>query len=177
MTADLQEASAALIASIPRLRRYALALTGNRSEADDLVQDTVERGWRKLSLWRYGSDMRTWLFGIMHNLHIDHFRRRPPPSDPLDDDTPAPPVKPAQTHGLEMRDLANALQQLPIEQREVLLLIGLEEMSYEEVAASLAIPLGTVMSRLSRGREKLRVLMDSPAAGHRPLASPLKVIK
>ncbi len=177
MTADLPEASAALIASIPRLRRYALALTGNRSEADDLVQDTVERGWRKLSLWRYSSDMRAWLFGIMHNLHIDQFRRRPPPFDPLDDDTPTAPVKPTQAHGLELRDLANALQQLPIEQREVLLLIGLEEMSYEEVAASLAIPLGTVMSRLSRGREKLRVLMDSPPAERRPIASPLKVIK
>ncbi|HEY8024847.1 MAG TPA: RNA polymerase sigma factor [Burkholderiaceae bacterium] len=177
MTVELQEASAALIASIPRLRRYALALTGDRGDADDLVQDTVERGWRKLSLWRYGTDMRAWLFGIMHNMHIDHFRRRPPPADPLDEDTPIPMVRPTQEQGLELRDLASALQRLPLEQRQVLLLVALEEMSYEEVAASLAIPIGTVMSRLSRGREKLRILLEGPAIKAHSLATPLKVIK
>lgn len=164
------EAKDALIACIPRLRRYARALTGNRGDADDLVQDTVERGWSRLSLWRHGSDMRAWLFSIMHNLHVDSFRRAAPPTEELDDDMPL--AAPRQSNGLELRDLESCLARLPDEQREVLLLVALEDMRYEEVAETLGIPMGTVMSRLSRGREKLRLLMD----GKGPAAT-LKVIK
>jgi len=160
------EAKDALIACIPRLRRYARALTGNRGDADDLVQDTVERGWSRLTLWRHGSDMRAWLFSIMHNLHVDRFRAARPVEE-FDDDTPVASVPAA---GLELRDLESCLRRLPDEQREVLLLVALEEMRYEEVAAALGIPLGTVMSRLSRGRERLRLLMDGQP-------TPLKVVK
>ena len=163
------EAKDALIACIPRLRRYARALTGSRNDADDLVQDTVERGWSRLSLWRQGSDMRAWLFSIMHNLHVDRFRRNQPIMEELNDDMPQ---HGAPAPGLEMRDLESCLRQLSDEQREVLLLVGLEEMRYEDVAVTLGIPVGTVMSRLSRGREKLRLLMD----GKGPAAT-LKVIK
>jgi RNA polymerase sigma factor (sigma-70 family) len=162
-----------LIACIPRLRRYARALLGGRAEADDLVQDTVERGWDKLASWRRGSDMRAWLFGIMHNLHVDQQRRPALPTEPLDDELPlAMPGNSAADGRLALRDMDSALQLLPPEQRAVLLLVALEEMRYDEVAATLDIPLGTVMSRLSRGRERLRLLMEG-----QPLPSPLKVIK
>lgn len=161
-----------LIACIPRLRRYARAMVGNRGEADDLVQDTMERGWRKLSSWRRGSDMRAWLFGIMHNLYVDQLRKPALATDTLDDDTPVTPVRATQADGLELRDMEAALRLLPLEQREIVLLVALEEMTYEEVAATLRIPLGTVMSRLSRAREKLRASLEG-----RTVAVPLKVVR
>jgi RNA polymerase sigma factor (sigma-70 family) len=171
----MSDASASLIAAIPRLRRYARALLGPHGGADDLVQDTVERGWRKLAGWRSGGDMRAWLFGIMHNLHVDRLRQPTLPTEPLDPQdarhaVPDPGAEPSAA--LAMRDLDAALGQLPPEQRSVLLLVALEEMSYEQVAATLDIPLGTVMSRLSRGRERLRLLMAGQA-----VPAPLKVIK
>lgn len=161
-----------LIACIPRLRRYARAMVGNRGDADDLVQDTIERGWSRLSSWRRGSDMRAWLFGIMHNLYVDQLRKPALATDILDDDTPVTPVRAAQADGLEIRDMEAALQLLPPEQREILLLVALEEMKYDEVAATLRIPLGTVMSRLSRAREKLRASLEG-----RTIVVPLKVVK
>jgi RNA polymerase sigma-70 factor (ECF subfamily) len=160
-----------LLACIPRLRRYARALVGDRASADDLVQDTMERGWRKLSSWRHGSDMRPWLFGIMHNLHVDQLRRRRPSTDTLDDDVPES-VSSSPDDALAVRDLESALSMLPSEQREVLLLVALEEMTYEEVATTLSLPLGTVMSRLSRARQKLRAHIEG-----RSSASQLKVVK
>jgi RNA polymerase sigma factor (sigma-70 family) len=160
-----------LLACLPRLRRYARALTGERSSADDLVQDTVERGWSRLSQWRAGGDMHAWLFGIMHNLHVDQLRRSHMPRADLEE-APVPSTPSAAGARLELRDVQTALALLPAEQREVLLLVALEEMSYEEVAATLGIPLGTVMSRLSRGRERLRLLMLGQV-----LPSPLKVVK
>jgi RNA polymerase sigma-70 factor (ECF subfamily) len=160
-----------LLAALPRLRRYARALTGERSSADDLVQDTMERGWSRLSQWRAGGDMRAWLFGIMHNIYVDQLRRsHMPPADPEEAQALAAPS--AVAARLELRDVQTALGLLPAEQREVLLLVALEEMTYEEVAATLGIPLGTVMSRLSRGRERLRLLM----LGH-AVPAPLKVVK
>ena len=167
----MQDDSDRLVACIPRLRRYARALMGERAGADDLVQDTVERGWLKLASWRRGSDMRAWLFAIMHNLHADQLRRPALRTVALDDDA-ALPCAPPGADPLALRDMDAALALLPAEQREVLLLVALEEMTYEEVAGALGIPLGTVMSRLSRGRERLRLLM----LGQAP-ASPLKVVK
>ena len=168
----MEDESVQLLACIPRLRRYARALAGNAAAADDLVQDTRERGWSRLASWRRGSDMRAWLFGIMHNLSVDQLRRAAPATDPLDENVSEPTVRASQSDRLELRDLEVALGLLPAEQREVLLLIGLEEMRYEEVAVALGIPLGTVMSRLARGRERLRALME----GRNPV-SPLKVVK
>lgn len=157
---------------IPRLRRYARALVGERHAADDLVQDTLERAINKFHLWRPGSDLRAWLFTIMHNVFVNQLRARGArPEEPLDDafDTAAaaPPVD-----RLEMRDLDAALARLPAEQREVVLLVGLEELSYAEASKVLGIPIGTVMSRLFRGRERLRVLMAGA-----PAQSNLKVVK
>ena len=161
-----------VIACIPRLRRYARALVGDRGTADDLVQDTLERGWNKLASWRRGSDMRAWLFGIMHNLHVDQVRKRVVDTDVYDEHTPEMPTRATQSDRLEIRDLDSALRQLPAEQREILLLVALEQMTYDEVATTLSIPLGTVMSRLSRAREKLRAVMEG-----RSHVSPLKVVK
>ncbi|MBZ0104792.1 MAG: RNA polymerase sigma factor [Sulfuricella denitrificans] len=150
---------------IPSLRRYARALLGSRAPADDLVQDTLERAWGRFHLWRSGSDLRAWLFTIMHNLYVNQLRQGNymPATVPLDEEAWKVSVRAAQEDGLEMRDLMAALNRLPEEFREVVLLVGLEQLRYEEVAQVLDIPLGTVMSRLARGRERLRALMSATA--------------
>ncbi|HMV21584.1 MAG: RNA polymerase sigma factor [Betaproteobacteria bacterium] len=145
---------------LPRLRRYARALTGDRHAADDLVQDTLERGWAKFSLWRPGSRLDAWLLTIMHNLFVNQYRSRPPTAESLDELYVEPSMRASQADRLEVRDIDVALAQLPPEQREVLLLVTLEEYSYAETAQLLGVPIGTVMSRLARGREKLRALLD-----------------
>ena len=158
--------SRTILAELPRLRRYARAMVGDRAVADDLVQDTLERGWSRVAQWRPGSDLRAWLFGIMHNLRVDQLRRQGLNTQPLDDAESEAPIRATQSDRLEVNDLAAALARLPEEQRAVLLLVALEEMSYDEIASTLGIPVGTVMSRLSRGRERLRLLLDGrhPAA-------------
>ncbi len=152
--------NAALLAEIPRLRRYARAMLGNRAAADDLVQDTLERAWARHALWRAGSDLRAWLFSIMHNLRVDQLRRPGVPIHSIDEDDLEVPIRATQNDRLEVRDLESALRQLPDEQREVLLLVALEDLAYGEVAATLGIPIGTVMSRLARGRERLRLILE-----------------
>ena len=149
-----------LLTWVPRLRRYARALAGNRDDADDLVQDTLERAWAKAGLWRGVADMRAWLFSIMHNLHVDGVRRPKLHTVTMDDDTPEVPVAPKQGERLAVLDLQAALDLLPVEQKEIVLLVALEDMAYADVAKALGIPIGTVMSRLSRGRERLRALME-----------------
>jgi len=148
-----------LIELIPRLRRYARALVGDRSTADDLVQDTLERAWSKLHLYRHGTDLRAWLFTVMHNVHVNRVRATRP-TDPLEDDMPELAQRATQGDALLVRDLDRAISALPVAQREVLLLVALEDLSYEETARVLGIPIGTVMSRLARAREKLRDLMQ-----------------
>ncbi|MFZ5508496.1 MAG: RNA polymerase sigma factor [Pseudomonadota bacterium] len=163
--------SDAIVAEIPRLRRYARALTGDPARADDLVQDTLERALGRFFLFRPGN-LRAWLFSIMHNLFINQAKAR---RDGLWEDEAVLaelPARATQDDALEMRDLARCLQALPPQQREVLLLVGLEEMSYEEVARVLGVPLGTVMSRLFRARERLRGLLAGLPAQAR-----LKVVK
>lgn len=145
---------------IPSLRRYARALVGNRSMAEDLVQDTLERGWSRLNSWQHGSDMRAWLFSIMHNLFVDTVRRQRMSTEAYDEDKEASDLSEPQMNRMLVMDLHTSLSKLPMEQREVLLLVSLEELSYEEVANTLSIPVGTVMSRLFRAREKLRFLME-----------------
>ena len=163
--------SAQITACIPRLRRYARALVGDRTAADDLIQDTLERAWAKINQFRVGTDMRAWMFTIMHNLHINQARIRRE-LESFDDEAAEIPVRATQGDALEIRDMERALRELPVEQREVLLLVALEDMSYEEVASTLGIPLGTVMSRLSRARERLRLLMNGL-----PITQKLQVVK
>lgn len=158
---------------IPRLRRYARALTGDASAADDLVQDALERALVKQSLWREGTDLRAWLFTVMHNVFVNQVRSAAVSRTvQLDDDALAGRPQPQSTDRLEIRDLDAALQALPEEQRTVVLLVGLEQMTYDEAARVLEVPIGTVMSRLSRGRERLRRLMQGLAE-----TAPLKVVK
>ena len=161
-----------IVELIPRLRRYARALAGDRMAADDLVQDTLERSWSKLHLYRRGTDLRAWMFTIMHNVYVNQLRAMRP-SVPLDEEMPelAPPAR--ETDTLVLRDLDAAIRRLPPEQREVLLLVALEDMSYGEAAATLGIPIGTVMSRLARAREKLRAMMS----GLPPGGKQLKIVK
>lgn len=154
----------ALVAEIPRLRRYARALTGRADAADDLVQETLQRALEKWRLWQRERDLRPWLFSIMHNLHVDGRRRDHRVDFCADDDLPVPMQRASQADALELRDLERALALLPPEQREVLLLVGLEELSYAEVARALQIPQGTVMSRLSRARTRLKAILAGEAA-------------
>ena len=147
-------------AEIPRLRRYARALTRDVVSADDLVQDCLTRALGKLHLWQEGSDLRAWLFTILHNQYVNHIRRavREGAAVALNETEPMLSRAPQQGKRLELRDLERAIAQLPEEQRSVILLVGLEGMRYEEVAAVLDVPVGTIRSRLSRGREALRRL-------------------
>ena len=148
-----------LIELIPRLRRYARALVSDRAASDDLVQDTLERAWAKLHLYRRGTDLRAWLFTVMHNVHVNRVRASRP-TDPLEDDMPELAQRATQGDSLLVRDLERGIAALPLAQREVLLLVALEDLSYDETARALGIPIGTVMSRLARAREKLRLLMQ-----------------
>jgi RNA polymerase sigma-70 factor (ECF subfamily) len=162
--------SAAIAEHIPRLRRYARALAGDSHRADDLVQDTLERALAKFHLWRHGSDLRAWMFSIMHNVFINQLKARRELA--LDEATEASLAGAPQSDPLQLRDLDAALRKLPVEQREVLLLVALEQLSYAEVSKALGIPVGTVMSRLSRGRERLRALMSGSA-----MPTSLKAVK
>jgi RNA polymerase sigma-70 factor (ECF subfamily) len=150
-----------ILAQIPHLRRYAHALLGDRARAEDLVQDCLERAWSRFHLWREGSNLRTWLFTIMHNLHANGARTasRRPQTVPIDESSIVAPTRAAQEDGLELASIESALAALSEDQRQVILLVGLEEMSYQEAAAVLGVPIGTVMSRLHRGRERLRQLL------------------
>ncbi|MEJ5031119.1 RNA polymerase sigma factor [Comamonas sp. MYb69] len=154
---------AEIVACIPSLRRYARGLVSDPDRADDLVQDTLERAWSRLSMWQKRNELRAWMFGIMHNHFIDRLRaQRSRPEDSAGDELPELPQRAQQTDALEVRDLDRLLQRLPPEQREVLLLVSVEELSYQEVAQITGVPLGTVMSRLSRARARLRDEMASP---------------
>ncbi|MGA8758738.1 MAG: sigma-70 family RNA polymerase sigma factor [Stellaceae bacterium] len=146
---------------IPRLRRYARALTRDTSRADDLVQSCLLRAVAKQHLWQEGTDLRAWLFTILHNQHVNDVRRsaREGNAIPVEEVAAALPVTANVYDSLQLRDFNRAIGRLPDEQRQVILLVALEGMRYEEVAEVLGIPIGTVRSRLSRGRETLRVLM------------------
>jgi RNA polymerase sigma-70 factor (ECF subfamily) len=155
-----------IVELIPRLRRYARALVGDAAAADDLVQDTLERAWSRFHLYRRGTDLRAWLFTVMHNVFVNQVRaaRR---GAALKDEAPELASPARDDEALVLRDLDRAIQRLPAEQRSVLLLVVLEDMSYEETARTLDIPIGTVMSRLARAREKLRAMLAGLPAGNR----------
>ena len=152
-----------LVAHIPGLRRYARALTGDAWAADDLVQDTLERACSRWRLWLAGSDLRAWLFTLMHNLFISQLRqvqRQAAQVRVVDLDDVAHELQaPLAAPGLAL-DLQRCLLRLPMDQRAVLLLVSVEEMSYAEVAKVTSVPIGTVMSRLSRARDRMRELLD-----------------
>ena len=156
----------ALIAQLPALRRYARALVGNAAQADDLVQDTIERALRQWEGLREGNRLASWLRSILHNLYIDELRRgrtrgHEQEITELADDL----ALSAPAHdGTTAVDFVRAMDTLSIEHRQVLLLVGLENKNYRDIADELGIPIGTVMSRLARGRERLRSALE----GNRP---------
>ncbi len=162
-------------AEIPRLRRFALALTRDRASADDLVQDCLERALAAWATRRSEQALRAWLFAILHNGWRSRLRREGGRPDrlPLDQVEAEPAESGGQWERLELRDLDAALGLLPEEQRAVLLLVTVEGLSYEEAARVQEVAIGTVMSRLARGRERLRRLMDGEppqsGGGERPI--------
>jgi RNA polymerase sigma factor (sigma-70 family) len=175
-----------IIVHIPRLRRYARLLTGDAHRADDLVQDTLERACVKWQLWQprvvvVGAaqteptlQLRAWLFTVMHNLFINQLRGRHSGRDNVQlDDVELESA--GRDPGLQM-DLERSLAQLPEDQREVLLLVALEDFSYAEAAILIDVPIGTVMSRLSRARKRLSDLMEGGPAVQRGRPQ-LKVMK
>jgi RNA polymerase sigma factor (sigma-70 family) len=161
-------------ACIPALRRYAAALLRNREDADDLVHDCLVRALDKLHTRRDDADVRAWLFAIMHNLFISQLRRSRvrPSGEPLGETHDSMAMRPEQENNLQWRDLIRALDRLPLEQRAVILLVSVEDLSYAETAQALGIPIGTVMSRLARGRERLRQMTEEGDA--RPMLRRVK---
>ena len=149
-----------LEAQIPRLRRYARALTRDIVRGDDLVQNRLTGALAKQHLWQHGTDLRAWLLTIFHNQHINEVRRSVREGNKIElDEAPQLTVPSSAIPTVLLRHLEVAIGKLQPEQRQVILLVGLEGMSYEEVASVLNVPVGTVRSRLSRGRDQLRLLM------------------
>ena len=148
---------------LPRLRRYARSLTQDASRADDLVQNCVVRALAKEHLWRPGTDLRAWLFTILHNQHVNDVRRLVREGTVVSVEDVAPNLAAAPSAGiaLELQDLEQAIAVLPRGQRTVILLAGREGKRYEEIAATLGVPVGTVRSRLNAAQTQFRELWNA----------------
>ncbi len=159
----MQEFLDEIESSVPALRRYARALTRNADRADDLVQDCIERAIRKQTLWKPTGSLKAWLFRILLNLYRNELRtaRRRGEHVPVDALPVEPAVAPSQPGRIALSEMARAIETLAAEQKEALLLVVLEGMSYAEAASALDIPMGTLMSRLGRARAALRTLTGS----------------
>jgi RNA polymerase sigma-70 factor (ECF subfamily) len=153
-----------LPAHVAGLRRYALALTGSGWEAEDLVQETLARAIAAAASFRKDGNLRGWLFSIMHNAFVSSVRAKRVIERELNDDLPEVGQPATQLERLEVRDVLSALARLPEGQRAALVLIALEDFSYREAARVLGVPIGTLMSRLARGRETLRRVMTEDRA-------------
>ncbi len=159
----MEERKAAILAEMPRLRRYARALVRDADAADDLVQDCIERALRSIEGWRVGDSPRRWLFTIMHNIFIDQARRSKRRAEVVMltlDDSEALSSPSEQNESIATREIMDALQAIGSDRRAALLLVGLEGFTYAEAAMLLGVPAGTLMSRVARGREELRGLLD-----------------
>ena len=162
--------------TVPALRRYAASLLRQTQDADDLVQDCLVRALDKLPSRNAEVPVKPWLFAILHNLFINRWRKARRWARILSDpgpDTPEIPVEASQEWSIAQRDLLRGLHGLPEGQRQVLLLVGVEGLEYREVAMILDIPIGTVMSRLSRARDGLRDHM----AGRAHQAAPRQTLR
>jgi len=150
---------------IPELRRYSFALINHKDSADDLVQDSLERALTKSHLWTDSKPLKPWVFSIMHNIYANNARRysRMPLLTPIQD---LDDLHHSHEMDTSLNDMMNSLNQLTNEHREILLLIGLEQMSYAETAEILCIPIGTVMSRIARARKNLRSTMHENTVPH-----------
>lgn len=158
----MNDMSALLERQIPALRRYALGLCRDHHAADDLVQDCLERAVSRWFLRRHDGDLRAWLFTILRNLYISSRRTQTRRGTTVDiEEIVASDGYPDPEARLEARDILAALDQLPEEQKSILLLVGVEDFSYDDVARMLDVPIGTVMSRLSRARQRLRTIAET----------------
>ncbi|MHA1158864.1 MAG: RNA polymerase sigma factor [Alphaproteobacteria bacterium] len=159
----------AIARELPHLRRYARALVRDPVAADDLVQDCVLRGLEKIAQWQVEESPRLWLFTIMHNLFVDQARahqRRSPAVLPAEHIARSDSEQPRQVDQMIVNDVVSALQVLPPERREAVVLVGVEGFSYRDAAAVMGVPVGTLMSRLARGRAQLRTALgESPGGG------------
>lgn len=171
----MPQSSHPIVGQIPSLRRYARALMGGHvDDADDLVQDTLERAFAKWHLFRAGMAIRPWLFSIMHNVFVNQTagRRNRQAALSLEDIN-----EPGQACGhdekMQVRDVSAAVAHLPAGLREVLLLVTIEDLSYADTARALDIPIGTVMSRLARARAQIREIMDGGVRAGRALLRPV----
>jgi len=149
---------------IPRLRRYARALTRSTREVDDLIDDLVQdclaRALSRIDLWQPGTDLRAWLFAILHNQYVNYVRRSVRERAVRDFCRISPRLASGANHDLELRDLRRAMGHLSHEQREVILMLAFDGVKYREAAKALEVPIGTIRSRVSRGREILRELTE-----------------
>ncbi|MCB1745373.1 MAG: sigma-70 family RNA polymerase sigma factor [Gammaproteobacteria bacterium] len=157
-----------IVEQIPSLRRYARTLTGHATQSEDLVQDCLARALSRRRLWHAQHEIRPWLFTIMHNVYVNQVRRDVVRSNHQShvQSISERPTEPADKL-LTIRDLETALHGLPHDHREILLLVGVEQLSYQETAKVLDIPIGTVMSRLSRARARLREALRGTASRRR----------
>lgn len=152
---DVQEL---IVREIPQLRRFALSLTRSSHAADDLVQDALERAIRKRHLWKRHGSIRGWLFRVLYNVFVNQGaqRNRRDRQMDIDEMADAPSVAAVQVKRLEVRDVSAVLGELPEDQRAAIVLTAVEGFSYDEAADILDVPIGTLRSRLFRGRETLR---------------------
>lgn len=156
-----------LLASIPKLRAFALSLASHADYADDLVQETLMKAWNHQQSFQQGTNIKAWLFTILRNEYFSQLRKRKREVEDADGDYAAGVMTPGgQESQLDMADLRIALQQLPDDQREAVVLVGASGFSYQEVADICRVPVGTVKSRVNRARTKLAVLL-----GHAPSLS------
>ena len=153
-----------MLAAVPRLRAFAISLTGNVDAADDLVQEALTRGLSNLDRFQIGTNMQAWLFTILRNLFHSEYRRRKREVEDVDGvHAERVAVLPDQVSHLEFEDMRSALTKLPVEQREALLLVGAEGLSYEEAARICGTHLGTIKSRINRARTRLAELLSIEA--------------
>lgn len=160
---------------LPALRRYALSLTRDPTDAEDLVHDALLRAWEKQGTFRAERGLRQWLLSILHNTFVDRLRTRRAERRRIEQiagdlraDPAAHQLAPAQDHALRLAQVRQAFMALPEEQRAVLHLVTVEGLGYSEAAQALGVPVGTVMSRLARARAALRAYEERPAADITP---------
>jgi RNA polymerase sigma-70 factor, ECF subfamily len=165
---------AELIAAIPNLRAFAMSLCSNATRADDLAQETLVKAWDKLETFEEGTNLKAWLFTILRNIFFSEQRKRKREVEDTDGQlTAGLSVAPSQLDHMDVSDFLIALQKLPGDQREALILVGAEGFSYEEVAAISGVAIGTIKSRVNRARRRLAELLDAAGASdakHDPIS-------
>jgi RNA polymerase sigma-70 factor (ECF subfamily) len=174
--------SALIESEIPRLRRYAAALYRHRDGADDLVQDTILRALEKSDLWTPGTNLRAWLFTLMHNLYVNHVRRSVRDGQKINLDRINPSTAPGQIWSLMVRDVRRGLARLPEEQRSIVWSVAVNGMKYEQAAQTYSVPIGTIRSRLCRARQTLNAILEDERCdgseedqGPRPAGDPQRM--